>query len=183
MEDGRLRLQARALSLSDASSRALHRARRGRQGRGGVQDYREGLRQVLQRQRGVLDPCEYSPKLGSQLRADLRFRFRFPQWENIPKYSSAPYELTLKSNGCIILISTLSPSHILVTSKHSIGANAAASTDVSHSQRGEWWLEKHLDKVGKAKEDLAKELWDRGLTAVAEVGAEVPWRSASIAHI
>lgn len=42
-------------------------------------------------------------------------------------------------------------------------------TDVSHSQRGEWWLEKHLEKIGKKKEDLAKELWDRGLTAVAEV--------------
>lgn len=93
------------------------------------------------------------------------------QWENISKHSSAPYELTLKSNGCIILISALTSSHIIVTSKHSLGANASVTTDVSHSQRGEWWLEKHLEKVGKTKKDLASELWDRKLTAVAEVSS------------
>lgn len=87
----------------------------------------------------------------------------------MPKHSSAPYELTQKSNGCIILISSLSPQHILVTSKHSVGANANLATDMSHSQRGEYWLERHLDKVGKTKADLAKELWTENLTAVAEV--------------
>ncbi|KAK4702767.1 tRNA ligase, partial [Phenoliferia sp. Uapishka_3] len=93
------------------------------------------------------------------------------QWDAIPKHSSPPYELTHKSNGCIILISTLSPRHILVTSKHSIGANSQLSTEngQSHSQRGEYWLEKHLAVIGKTKEDLAAVLHERQLTAVAEL--------------
>ncbi|KAK4052810.1 tRNA ligase [Microbotryomycetes sp. JL201] len=90
-------------------------------------------------------------------------------WDAIPKHSSAPYELTLKSNGCIIFIAALTPAHLIVTSKHSVGANSAAATEMSHSQRGEWWLEKHLEKVGKSKEDLAHELYSRNLTAVAEL--------------
>lgn len=93
------------------------------------------------------------------------------QWDNIPKHSSAPYELTQKSNGCIILISSLSPQNILVTSKHSVGANGNLPTNMSHSQRGEYWLERHLAKVGKTKADLAAELWDQNLTAVAEVSS------------
>ncbi|KAI5476406.1 tRNA ligase [Pseudohyphozyma bogoriensis] len=93
------------------------------------------------------------------------------QWDNISKHSSPPYELTQKSNGCIILIAALSPSHILVTSKHSIGAHAQVNTESgkSHSQMGEYWLEKHLAKVGKTKADLANELWEKELTAVAEL--------------
>lgn len=79
--------------------------------------------------------------------------------------------MTTKSNGCIILIAALDDKHIVVTSKHSIGRNVNVSTDggVSHSERGEYWLEQHVEKVGRKKEDLAKELFERGLTAVAEV--------------
>ncbi|SCV69176.1 BQ2448_2196 [Microbotryum intermedium] len=111
------------------------------------------------------------------------------EWTNIPKQSTAPYELTLKSNGCIIFIVALSPRHILVTSKHSIGpipssTSAAPDADgqgegqeeegeeeerISHSQRGEYWLKRHLDKVGKTQEMLAQELWSNNLTAVAEL--------------
>ncbi|GAA5918842.1 hypothetical protein JCM5296_002731 [Sporobolomyces johnsonii] len=93
------------------------------------------------------------------------------KWDKIHEYSTGPYELTTKSNGCIILIAALTPQHIVVTSKHSIGRNANLSTEggVSHSERGEYWLEKHVEKVGKKKEDLAKELYERNLTAVAEL--------------
>jgi len=42
---------------------------------------------------------------------------------------------------------------------------------MSHSQRGEHWLERHLEKVSKTKADLANELWDQNLTAVAEVSS------------
>lgn len=77
----------------------------------------------------------------------------------------------MKSNGCIILIAALSPTQILVTSKHSIGSNINVTTTggVSHSERGEYWLEIHLSRVGKTKADLAKKLWDEEWTAVAEV--------------
>lgn len=44
---------------------------------------------------------------------------------------------------------------------------------------GELWLERHLDKVGKSKEDLAKALFERNLTAVAEVCFFVPFLTFS----
>lgn len=93
------------------------------------------------------------------------------QWDTIGQYSTGPYELTTKSNGCIILIGALDEQNLVVTSKHSIGRNANLSTEdgVSHSERGEYWLERHLESVGRKKEDLAAELFRRNLTAVAEV--------------
>ncbi|GAA5948367.1 hypothetical protein JCM3765_001389 [Sporobolomyces pararoseus] len=93
------------------------------------------------------------------------------QWEKIPEYSTGPYELTLKSNGCIILISSITPKDLIVTSKHSIGKNQNLSTEgsISHSERGEYWLSKHLKSVSKTKQELAKELWENNLTAVAEL--------------
>lgn len=45
------------------------------------------------------------------------------QWENIPDHTTGPYYLTLKTNGCIIFISALSPSTLLITSKHAIGSH------------------------------------------------------------
>ncbi|GAA5836744.1 hypothetical protein JCM9279_007646 [Rhodotorula babjevae] len=92
-------------------------------------------------------------------------------WNTIAQYSTGPYELTTKSNGCIILIAALDAQHLVVTSKHSIGNNVNANTEggVSHSQRGEYWLDKHVERVGRTKEDLAKELFERNLTAVAEL--------------
>ncbi|BGP42918.1 tRNA ligase [Rhodotorula kratochvilovae] len=92
-------------------------------------------------------------------------------WNTISQHSTGPYELTTKSNGCIILIAALDEKHIVVTSKHSIGRNANVNTEggVSHSERGEYWLEKHVERVGRTKEDLAKELFARNLTAVAEL--------------
>lgn len=41
-------------------------------------------------------------------------------------HTQAPYYLTLKSNGCLILISALSPSHLMVASKHSLGTTTEA---------------------------------------------------------
>ena len=40
---------------------------------------------------------------------------------------------------------------------------------MSHSERGEYWLRKHLEVAGKREEELAAALWQRNLTAVAEV--------------
>jgi tRNA ligase len=75
--------------------------------------------------------------------------------------------MTLKSNGCIIFIAALSPTQLLVTSKHSLGA--INGVPMSHAQMGELWLEKHLTSKGKTKADLAERLWKEGLTAVSEV--------------
>ena len=41
-------------------------------------------------------------------------------------HTQPPYRLTLKSNGCLILIAALSPSHLVVASKHSLGTTTEA---------------------------------------------------------
>lgn len=89
------------------------------------------------------------------------------QWSSLEARTGAPYTLTLKSNGCIIFIASLSPSKILVTSKHSLGAGANAQK--SHAIVGQKWLQKHLASKGKTEEELAATLWKNNWTAIAEV--------------
>ncbi|CAG8666195.1 969_t:CDS:2, partial [Racocetra fulgida] len=80
--------------------------------------------------------------------------------------TESPYEITAKENGCIIFIGGLPNGNILVTSKHSMGE--LQNVVIAHAQKGEEWLEKHLNQVGKSKQDLAKFLYTNKLTAVAE---------------
>jgi len=75
--------------------------------------------------------------------------------------------LSLKSNGCIIFIAALTPSKLLITSKHSIGPIAGHS--VSHAQAGEQWLRNYFEQKGKSEEQLAATLWENNWTAIAEV--------------
>ncbi|CAG8534566.1 1457_t:CDS:2 [Ambispora gerdemannii] len=89
------------------------------------------------------------------------------KWENIYRNTEGPYEVTIKENGCIIFISGLPKGEIIVTSKHSHGART--DVPVSHAQKGEQWLERHLENVGKTKEDLANYLYEHNLTAIAEL--------------
>jgi tRNA splicing ligase len=89
------------------------------------------------------------------------------KWSSLEAHTKPPYTLTLKSNGCIIFIAALSPSQILITSKHSLGPVQGLSE--SHAQAGERWLRRLLGQVGKTKEALAKVLWEKNWTAVAEV--------------
>ncbi|THH10619.1 hypothetical protein EW145_g1197 [Phellinidium pouzarii] len=88
-------------------------------------------------------------------------------WDTLEKHTCAPYVMTLKSNGCIIFIAALSPTKLLVTSKHSLGP--VVNAPVSHAQAGENWLMKHIAKSGKSPEQLAQVLWDNNWTAVAEL--------------
>ncbi|KAI0064052.1 RNA ligase [Artomyces pyxidatus] len=88
-------------------------------------------------------------------------------WSALEDHTNAPYTLTLKSNGCIIFIAALSPSKLLVTSKHSLGPVKGA--DESHAQAGERWLHRHLQTAGKTTEQLAKVLYEKKWTAVAEL--------------
>ena len=88
-------------------------------------------------------------------------------WDNVEDWTKGPYELSVKENGCIIFISGLEDGTLLVCSKHSTGARQ--DTDVSHAVAGEKWVEKQLEGLGKTKTDLAKELRQRNVTAVAEL--------------
>ncbi|GJJ07053.1 hypothetical protein Clacol_001252 [Clathrus columnatus] len=88
-------------------------------------------------------------------------------WAALETHTVPPYDLTLKSNGCIVFIAALTPSKLIVTSKHSLGPIQGQFP--SHAQVGEKWLRIQLEKAGKTEEDLAKKLWETNETAVAEL--------------
>ena len=88
-------------------------------------------------------------------------------WENIEKHTRAPYELSVKENGCIIFISGLPDETLLVCSKHSTGVRPGP--EVSHALIGEKWLDRQLESLKKTRTDLARELRRRNATAVAEL--------------
>ena len=88
-------------------------------------------------------------------------------WDNVESMTQGTYELSVKENGCIIFISGLEGDKLLVCSKHSTGARD--NVDLSHAVAGERWVDKHLKAVGKTRADLARELRERNVTAVAEL--------------
>ncbi|KAF8147057.1 RNA ligase-domain-containing protein [Mycena galopus ATCC 62051] len=92
-------------------------------------------------------------------------------WDTLAAHTAPPYTLSLKSNGCIIFIAALTPTKLLVTSKHSIGPTPGQS--VSHAEAGEAWLRKYFAQKGKAEADLAGRLWAENWTAIAERGEDI----------
>jgi len=89
-------------------------------------------------------------------------------WDHIMTRTQGPYELTLKENGCIIFISGLEDDTLLVCSKHATGERQDLP-DISHASAGERRVEEQLARMGKTKQDLARELRRRNATAVAEL--------------
>ncbi|TRM62270.1 RNA ligase-domain-containing protein [Schizophyllum amplum] len=95
-------------------------------------------------------------------------------WSSLESHTSAPYTLSLKSNGCIIFIAALTQDKLLVTSKHAIGSVKDEGEEEdkptrSHAEAGEQWLRKYLFQKKRTEADLAKVLWDKNWTAVAEL--------------
>ncbi|KAJ4466316.1 RNA ligase-domain-containing protein [Lentinula aciculospora] len=88
-------------------------------------------------------------------------------WPSLKIHTAAPYTLSLKSNGCIIFIGALTPEKLIITSKHSIGP--VGQSEKSHAQAGEDWLRRYLQEKGRTEADLAKTLWDKNWTAIAEL--------------
>lgn len=89
------------------------------------------------------------------------------KWDVITSRTKGPYELTLKENGCIIFISGMEDGTLLVCSKHSTGDRS--DIQVSHASAGEKRLDQQLQAIGKTRSDLARELYQRNATAVAEL--------------
>ena len=89
------------------------------------------------------------------------------KWDNILKNTKGPYELTLKANGCIIFISGLEDGTLIVCSKHSTGDRS--DVEVSHAAAGEKWVDTQLANIGKTREEFARELREKNITAVAEL--------------
>lgn len=87
--------------------------------------------------------------------------------ENLIKNTEGPYEVTLKENGCIILIGGLPSGDIIVCSKHSTGERE--NLEVNHALEGESQLINQLTKLNKNLGQLGKYLHENNLTAVAEL--------------
>ncbi|KAF9237729.1 RNA ligase-domain-containing protein [Melanogaster broomeanus] len=88
-------------------------------------------------------------------------------WPSLKAHTGPKYTLSVKSNGCIIFISAISSSKLIVTSKHALGEMAGVPE--THSQVGHRWLKMHLAAKGKTEEGLAAVLWEKNWTAVAEL--------------
>lgn len=87
------------------------------------------------------------------------------------QHTAPPYRLTLKSNGCLILISALSPDYLVVASKHSLGT--MTETDTGGTQDIEK-LAKTLENLSVDKEKAANDAYSVDLADMqhAEVGRE-----------
>ncbi|KAG2145593.1 RNA ligase-domain-containing protein [Suillus cothurnatus] len=88
-------------------------------------------------------------------------------WSTLALHTGPTYTLSLKSNGCIIFVAPISPSKLIVTSKHALGPMQGVSE--THSEVGHRWLKKHLEEEGKSEEQLASRLWEKNWTAIAEL--------------
>ncbi|KAG9311929.1 RNA ligase-domain-containing protein [Chiua virens] len=88
-------------------------------------------------------------------------------WSSLEAHTGPEYTLSMKSNGCIIFIAAISPSKLIVTSKHALGGMEGVSE--THSQAGHRWLKTNLASKRKTEEQLAAALWEKNWTAVAEL--------------
>ncbi|KAI9491100.1 RNA ligase-domain-containing protein [Zychaea mexicana] len=89
------------------------------------------------------------------------------QWPDLMSKTRGPYEVTAKENGCIIFITALSKTKLVVTSKHSLPDPQDDPT--AHGGVGYRWMIKHLESVSKTEADLASWIYDKKLTLVAEL--------------
>lgn len=88
------------------------------------------------------------------------------RWENLKEYTSGPYEVTVKENGCIIFISGLKDGTIVTCSKHSTGLRD--DVNKNHALAGEKFLYKQLEKSNIKISELGKVLYEMNCTAVVE---------------
>lgn len=88
------------------------------------------------------------------------------KWENILTNTTGPYYVTLKENGCKIMIAGCE-GKLVVTSKNSTGPRPTGG-EKNHSLEALRWIRKRLKEVGKTEEELANELEVQNLTGVGE---------------
>jgi tRNA ligase len=88
------------------------------------------------------------------------------KWNWLENNTEGPYQVTLKENGCIILVSGLEDGTLVVCSKHSTGSREDINRN--HAAAGQKFLEAQLGKLGIEVKDFALTLYERNLTVVAE---------------
>lgn len=86
-------------------------------------------------------------------------------WQFLKENTLGPYEITLKENGCIIFVSSVL-GNLVVTSKHALGGQ---NDNVSHAQKGEEWLDYHLENSQSSRQELIEYLSNNNVTAVFEL--------------
>ncbi|WWD18570.1 hypothetical protein CI109_103023 [Kwoniella shandongensis] len=77
-------------------------------------------------------------------------------WSKMQVHTQPPYHLTLKSNGCLILISALSPTHLVVASKHSLGTTIESDTPDAVAQAANGIADLSLKNGDKGKKGNEK---------------------------
>ncbi|AET40713.1 tRNA ligase Ecym_6337 [Eremothecium cymbalariae DBVPG len=87
-------------------------------------------------------------------------------WKELEKNTSGPYEVTVKENGCIILISGTEDGELVVCSKHSTGPRY--DIDRNHAEAGELFLRREAGKLNIDVNKMAEKLYAMKCTAVAE---------------
>ncbi|WWC88485.1 uncharacterized protein L201_003396 [Kwoniella dendrophila CBS 6074] len=93
-------------------------------------------------------------------------------WSAMENHTEPPYHLTLKSNGCLILISALSPSHLIVASKHSLGTTTEAQEQEATNEISKLTL-KDIPSQKEVKENAKAEKEEHAeAKAHAAVGRE-----------
>ncbi|WVF68898.1 hypothetical protein IAT40_003671 [Kwoniella sp. CBS 6097] len=96
------------------------------------------------------------------------------EWSAMKMHTEPPYHLTLKSNGCLILISALSPQHLIVASKHSLGTTTEGNQDHPKSEGVSDELAKlSLENKKGKKEDKAEKQAEKAEHEEAKAHAAV----------
>lgn len=86
--------------------------------------------------------------------------------ELLSNSTKGPYTVTVKSNGCIVFISSLEDGTLVVCSKHSTGFRSDLSKN--HAMVAQEALELQLKNMGISPNELGKLLYNYKITAVCE---------------
>jgi len=89
-------------------------------------------------------------------------------------HTEGPYRLTLKSNGCLILISALTPKHLMVASKHSLGTTTETQVSTKPNKVEDVATDLNQLSLGESssqpKSSATENIEEKEAEAHAEVG-------------
>ena len=83
------------------------------------------------------------------------------EWEYLENNTEGPYYIVSKENGCMIFISSDGNGDLYITSKHSFTS--------PHAEKARQWLDIHLTKSNKTRNELSLKLMELNSTAAFEL--------------
>ena len=72
------------------------------------------------------------------------------EWDYLEKNTDGPYFVVMKENGCMVFISSDGNGDLYVTSKHSFTS--------PHAAKAKYWLDIHLERSNKTRNELSLNL-------------------------